>query len=183
MIAKRLAAPPGDAAERAAEHACRVLDGARSVAVYAPMPGKGELDTLPLVKRLLAGGVTLAYPRVISRHDPLTFHMAGTAELRPGTWEIPEPTTDAPKVALDHLDAILVPTLVFDEQGNRIGWGAGHYDRTLRAAPQALRVGFAYAFQRAPEPIPTTPSDEPLDVVVTEEGVLRGPAERQRRSG
>jgi 5-formyltetrahydrofolate cyclo-ligase len=127
--------------------------------------------------------VTLGYPRVVGKTEPLSFHLASTAELRPGTWEIPEPGPDAPILALDHFDVIVVPTLVFDELGNRIGWGAGHYDRTLRAAPQALRVGFAYAFQRSPHPIPTTPSDEPLDVVVTEEGVLRTKAERQRRPG
>jgi len=184
MNARRRATPSDlaeGAAVRAAEHAAQLLGDGR-IAVYAPIPGRGELDPTPLARTLAARGALLAYPRVVSPSEPLAFHVATVADLAPGNWEIPEPGAASAAIPLEQIDAFVVPLLAFDDHGGRVGWGAGHYDRTLKQAPQALRVGFAFAFQHA-SLIPTTAMDEPLDVVVTEEGVLRTTAARQRRLG
>ncbi|MCH9645002.1 MAG: 5-formyltetrahydrofolate cyclo-ligase [Gammaproteobacteria bacterium] len=81
----------------------------------------------------------------------------------------------ADKQAFDvlQLDLIILPLVGFDEQGNRIGRGAGHYDRILECAHQKavekrpLLVGVAYQFQK----VSTIEADEwdiPLDYVITE---------------
>ncbi len=70
---------------------------------------------------------------------------------------------------------LVIPMLGFDEYGQRLGYGAGHYDRTLaglRAKGSVLAVGFAYEAQRLDHPMPAEPTDQPLDMIVTEAGIL-----------
>jgi len=70
---------------------------------------------------------------------------------------------------------LLVPLLAFDERGYRLGYGGGFYDRTLaglRAAGPVLAIGLAYGAQEQPR-VPTEPTDQPLDLIVTESGVRR----------
>ncbi len=69
---------------------------------------------------------------------------------------------------------VIVPLVAFDRRGGRLGYGGGFYDRTLqalRARGPVLAVGFAFAAQEADE-IPTEPTDQPLDLIVTEAGLI-----------
>jgi 5-formyltetrahydrofolate cyclo-ligase len=73
-------------------------------------------------------------------------------------------------------EVLVVPLLAFDDRGHRLGYGAGHYDRTLqglRARGQVMAIGFAYSAQRTDDPLPDEPTDQPLDAIVTEIGVVR----------
>lgn len=65
----------------------------------------------------------------------------------------------------------LVPLLLADRQGNRIGYGGGYYDRYFKAHPDVVRIGVAYAGQIA-ESVPFGETDVPLDGFLTEEGVF-----------
>ena len=72
------------------------------------------------------------------------------------------------------LDMILVPLVAFDRSGNRLGMGAGYYDRTfarLKAWHRPLLVGIAHAIQEAS--FNTAPWDVPLDYVITEQEVIK----------
>jgi len=92
-------------------------------------------------------------------------------ELNAGVWGIREPKDDAPEVAPDIL---IVPLAAFDRKGNRIGYGAGYYDRTiarLRSMKPVVAIGIAYAAQEVPE-VPVTPRDATLDLVLTEREVI-----------
>ena len=72
-------------------------------------------------------------------------------------------------------DVVLVPLVAFDRRGNRLGYGAGYYDRTLERLRQMSArlhvIGVAYAFQEV-ESIEPEPHDQKLDVIVTEKGVI-----------
>ena len=71
-------------------------------------------------------------------------------------------------------EILIVPLVAFDRQGGRLGYGGGFYDRTLeglRAKGPVLAIGFAYAAQET-EALPLEPTDQPLDMIVTESGVL-----------
>jgi 5-formyltetrahydrofolate cyclo-ligase len=71
-------------------------------------------------------------------------------------------------------EVLIVPLVAFDARGYRLGYGGGFYDRTLeglRARRPTLAVGFAFAAQEMAE-VPTEPTDQPLDAIVTENGVL-----------
>ena len=70
---------------------------------------------------------------------------------------------------------LVVPMLAFDGNGHRLGYGAGHYDRTLaglRAKDQITAIGFAFSAQEV-APLPIEATDQPLDAIVTEKDVLR----------
>jgi 5-formyltetrahydrofolate cyclo-ligase len=70
---------------------------------------------------------------------------------------------------------LLVPFLAFDEEGYRIGYGAGYYDMTLaalRSRATVLAVGVGYSAQRV-QRLPRDGHDQRLDWVVTEEGPVR----------
>jgi 5-formyltetrahydrofolate cyclo-ligase len=75
-------------------------------------------------------------------------------------------------VPVDHISLFIVPGLAFDANGNRLGWGAGHYDVTLSKNLEALRVGFAYEAQIV-DTVPAGPHDLPMHMTVTEAGVRR----------
>jgi 5-formyltetrahydrofolate cyclo-ligase len=69
---------------------------------------------------------------------------------------------------------VLVPLLAFDRRGWRLGYGGGYYDRTLRALRAEgplLAIGLAYAAQEVAA-MPHDETDERVDLVVTEQGVL-----------
>lgn len=72
-------------------------------------------------------------------------------------------------------EVLIVPLLAFDARGYRLGYGGGFYDRTLerlRARGPVLAIGFAFDAQEVAE-VPTEPTDQRLDAVVTESGVRR----------
>jgi 5-formyltetrahydrofolate cyclo-ligase len=150
---------------------CRHLDElaalgrAQHVAVYAAR--SGEIDPAQAAERLRARGVAVAYPR--DDGERLTFHAARASELELGSFGIPAPLAGAPEVELDACDVVLVPGVAFDRAGHRLGQGGGFYDRALSAAPRALRVGLAHAFQVI-DGLPCSERDEPVDVIVTPDG-------------
>ena len=71
-------------------------------------------------------------------------------------------------------EILIVPLVAFDRQGGRLGYGGGFYDRTLEGLRQrrrTLAIGFAYCAQEA-KALPLEPTDQPLDMIVTEQGVI-----------
>ena len=82
-----------------------------------------------------------------------------------------EPPISAPLVDPGDVDLVIVPGLVFDERGARIGYGAGLYDRLLPKCSNAARVGVAHDFQLLAE-IPEGPGDVRVEVIVTNDRVV-----------
>lgn len=132
-----------------------------------------EPDLLPLLQQWHAQGVRLALP-VVPRDGGrlLSLHAWQPDErLAENSFGIREPQA-GPAREVSRLDLVLIPLVSFDAQGTRLGMGAGYYDRLLapvRTAERPLRVGVAYACQRA-ERLPREPWDVPLHAVVTEDG-------------
>ena len=91
-----------------------------------------------------------------------------------------EPTVGA-EIAPTDVDVFITPGLAFDRLGFRLGYGGGFYDRYFRRArPDALRIGVCYAAQLVQE-VPSGPSDEPVDSIVTEEGIVPGSTRNRAR--
>ena len=87
-----------------------------------------------------------------------------------GKFGILEPI-EAMKLAYKNIDLILVPGIVFDKGGHRIGYGLGYYDKFLAKVPKAIKIGLAFDFQVI-DKIPREMHDVPVDLVVTEEKVI-----------
>lgn len=122
---------------------------------------------------------------VIDRQQHLTFRPAPPGLTRraliPNRFGIPEPAT-RPTLRPTHLDAILMPLVGFDPMGNRLGMGAGFYDRSLAGLrrPRPTLIGIAFEAQCI-ERLPADPWDVPLDYIVTDRRVH--PCRKNRADG
>ena len=68
---------------------------------------------------------------------------------------------------------VIVPGIVFDKNGHRIGYGYGYYDRFFhKLDANVKKIGFAFDFQVV-DKIPEEQHDVPMDVVITEKRVLK----------
>ncbi|WOI55798.1 5-formyltetrahydrofolate cyclo-ligase [Palleronia sp. LCG004] len=140
----------------------------RPLAGYSPI--RTEIDPSPAMAHA-AGAGPVALPVVTGRGMPLRFRR----------WHPDAVMTDGPFGARipaegDWIDPeiLIVPLVAFDRRLNRLGYGGGFYDRTLeglRAARPTIAIGFAHSAQELPE-IPVEPTDQPLDLVVTEREII-----------
>lgn len=113
----------------------------------------------------------LCLPVVMGKARPLVFRRWQGEPLQPGPWGTSHPPDSAPGLTPD---VLIVPLAGFDRRGNRLGYGGGFYDRTLqmlRLAGRVRAIGLGFACQELPA-IPAEPYDQPLDMVVTDHGVL-----------
>jgi 5-formyltetrahydrofolate cyclo-ligase len=154
--------------QRLAVEGLRLAKGLSARAVSAFYPVRDEPDTLPLLAALAEAGFLTLLPITMARGVPLVFRAWRPGEpTKAGAMRIPEPVEGARAV---DPDLLFVPLACFDRAGHRIGYGAGHYDRTLRALRAKGRVtavGVAFAVAECP----TTPfgaHDERLDFVLTD---------------
>lgn len=133
------------------------------VASYVPVGG--EAHPLPLEQAALAAGCTLALPHVVDRATPLVF-LAWNANmaLADGPFGLRQPPAHHATVKPD---IVLTPLVGFDRCGNRLGQGAGHYDRAFAAFPHARRIGIAFAVQETDQLAPD-PWDVPLHAIATD---------------
>ncbi|EPX78608.1 5-formyltetrahydrofolate cyclo-ligase [Salipiger mucosus] len=160
------AADPGTGAGRLSE----VLAGHRGVPLSGYMPIRSEIDPLPAMAEAAAHG-PVGLPVIEAKGAPLRF----------ARWEPDMPLIEGPFGARipetpDWIEPelLIVPLVAFTRAGARLGYGGGFYDRTLeqlRARRPTWAVGFAYAAQEAPE-LPMEPTDQPLDLIVTETEVI-----------
>jgi len=150
------------------------------IPVSAFWPVKEEIDVRPLMAALHERGHVCGLPVIVAKRAPLVFkRWHPDRPLVEGRWGIPVPPPEAEEVIPE---LVLVPLLAFDALGNRLGYGAGFYDRTLallrsRPGHRALAVGVAYAAQQV-ENVPCDATDEKLDWVVTEREAVRFNAAR-----
>lgn len=137
------------------------------------LPIGSELDLRPMLARLSVEGHLIVLPCVVGNDQPLVFRQWVVGDpLVKESFGTVAPADSAPEHAPDIL---LVPMLAFDRQGYRLGYGGGFYDRSLeklRAQKKVMAVGVAYAAQEVTA-VPHDALDQPLDLIVTEEGVIR----------
>jgi 5-formyltetrahydrofolate cyclo-ligase len=138
-----------------------------------------EIDTLPMLSRALAAGKRVAAPRVMRSARKLMPHEVRDlpSDLEPGAYGILEPKPDRPPVPLDELEVVIVPAVAWDNEGYRVGYGGGYYDRFLPQVPRALRIGLGFELQVRSD-LPRGPEDLPVDILITEAAVRRFPHPR-----
>jgi 5-formyltetrahydrofolate cyclo-ligase len=176
----RAALPAGAIAARSGAACARLaalpaMAGARSVALYAAIASRRELDLGHLDGELRSRGVEVYYPFLdrTGSNGRTGFRRTATLnDLCLREHRFPEPPADAQEAAPGSLDVIVVPALGFDPRGHRLGYGAGWYDVTLpEHAPPAVTVVAGFDFQLLVE-IPNEPHDVACQVVVTDARVL-----------
>lgn len=144
----------------------------RAERIFTFLSFGSELDTRPIVEAALADGKTVIVPRVNRETKALDlYEIKGYDGLVPGGYGILEPTDDHVRVSENDVDLILVPGVAFDEEGGRLGYGAGFYDKILSKTRAAL-VALCFELQVVPE-VPREPHDIPVPLILTEERVIR----------
>lgn len=136
------------------------------------MPVDGEVDLRAVADRLRATGWRLALP-VVGPNHTLAFHRwEPGGELRPNRYGTDEPVGSDP-VELEELDVVVVPAVGADRHGNRLGFGAGFYDRALSGRPEGLLI-VAVVFEcQLVDRLEPRPWDVAVDAVLTERAVYR----------
>jgi len=131
-------------------------------------PMAEELDIRPLMIELHNQGCQLALPVVVAKRQPLAFRAWRPGDpLEAGVFGTLHPS---PRREVVEPDALIVPLLAVDEEGWRLGYGGGFYDRTLetlRAKKNTVAVGVGFNAQLLPE-VPHGPSDQRLDWLLTD---------------
>ena len=147
-----------------------LVENRRVVAGYAALGG--EVPITNIMAWAEESGSELALPYIANRDRPMEFRIWQTGgRLERATFGFEQPTKDMPRI---DPDVILTPLVAFDALCNRLGQGAGHYDRVFARLPGALRIGIAWSTQ-AVERVPTDPWDIPLDAILTENDWLTNP--------
>jgi len=157
---------PGLRAElewKLAEQVLPHLIGARVVAAYHPL--KDEVSPYPILERL-GGEQRAALPWFADRDARMIWRAAPATE--PSPWNVLQPPAQADALAPD---LVLVPLVMADRQGTRIGHGKGHYDRALshlRAGGLPVTtIGLAWENQISEEALEPDRWDQPLDAIAT----------------
>jgi 5-formyltetrahydrofolate cyclo-ligase len=134
-----------------------------TVASYVPMGS--EADPAPLARAAVEAGCVIALPHIVNRATPMRFLSWDTeAALIAGPFGLHQPVEDAAELSPD---IILAPLVAFDRSLNRLGQGAGYYDRAFARFPQSWRVGIAWSIQQV-ESLPIDSWDIPLHAIATE---------------
>ncbi|HXQ30958.1 MAG TPA: 5-formyltetrahydrofolate cyclo-ligase [Steroidobacteraceae bacterium] len=171
LIARRMAAPPAEhvrwsAAIESQLRAAFPFGGGWVVGLCWPF--QAEFDARPFATHLRSLGARLALPMVIAKGCPLEFREWWPGVLMAsGVYDLPVPDGTVALVP----DALLVPPVGIGQQGDRLGYGGGFFDRTLAALdPRPLTVAHAFELSRIPTTHPQ-PHDVLMDFVVTEAGI------------
>lgn len=133
---------------------------AQTIMIYYPI--HNEVDLRPLLQRY-KGQKTFILP-VTHRKSIEPRQYLGEETMQKGQYSVPEPQTTTYE---GKIDLILVPGVIFDLKCNRIGRGAGFYDRFLKKHKDVPQLGVAYDFQIKNHDIPHSHFDKPVDGVIT----------------
>ena len=145
-----------------------ILKG-KTVAGFWPI--KSEIDPRPMMSALKKHGVKLALPAIIDKTTMVFRIFEDEGKLVDMGFGTVGPSEEAEIV---EPETLLVPLSAFDSKGNRIGYGAGYYDRAIASLREnghnPLLIGLAFDCQEVPS-IPAEPHDQKLAMILTESGL------------
>ncbi len=148
---------------------------AKTVLFYASF--RTEVDTIRMIEESLKMGKVVSVPKVDRHRHRLIIHeIKNIKELSPGYMGIPEPSLPFERVREIHdIDLVIIPGVGFDLSGNRLGYGAGYYDILLSSIKKRVPfVALAYNEQLV-DSIPSDTHDVKVDVIITDERVIKIP--------
>ncbi|WP_292517665.1 5-formyltetrahydrofolate cyclo-ligase [Methanoculleus sp.] len=153
------------------ERLLEILNGFKTVMVYvAKAP---EVETGDLIAELNHRGVRVVVPIIERETCSLRLsYLPDPAVLVPSTFNVPEPIGHELPARPEDVEAVVIPMLAFDAEGNRLGYGAGYYDRFLCRYPHPQKIGIAFSCQQM-ESIPADDNDVKMDCIVTEKRIIR----------
>ena len=166
-LAKLLSPATPEESERVTHRLAELIGTVTTGCVYLPMPG--ELDVSAVAE--LRSDVIWYTTRTVDRMTLSVHRLDSEYETHPFGYR--QPILGSPEIDGSAIDVWIVPGVAFDAEGHRLGHGMGYYDRLLaRARSVARRIGVTTDRRIFPD-IPSGRFDIPMDLVVTEERVIR----------
>lgn len=119
-----------------------LIDPVEHAHIYISMPSKKEPDTQPIIQLLIDQNISVYSSRTLYKERRLTHHpVLSISDFKVEKNGIPSPVSIT-EISSDQLDIVFIPLISFDQIGNRIGYGAGLYDRFLKdVRKDCLKVG------------------------------------------
>ncbi|GAB4040156.1 5-formyltetrahydrofolate cyclo-ligase [Spirosoma jeollabukense] len=141
------------------------------VHTFLPIIRQHEVDTWPIIRELWTKfyHLQVAVPVTnASTHSLSHYLLSPATPLVENRWGIPEPIpTDTQSLPSDAFSLVFVPLLVFDQQGHRVGYGGGFYDRFLaECRSDCLKIGLSL-FESIERIDDVEPTDIRLDACIT----------------
>ena len=162
------------ASDTIADRVLQRLEVAAAGNVFTCLSFGTEVDTWPLVDRLIALGKTVWVPRAAKDATELTVHRY-PCDLETLSFGLKQPVAGTPALppgAIDTaFDVAIVSGLAYDEHGYRLGYGRGYFDRFL-AGRQLTSIGLAFDIQVV-DSLPRSDHDMPVSIVLTESRTIR----------
>jgi 5-formyltetrahydrofolate cyclo-ligase len=144
---------------------------AETILCYYPV--KNEINVLPIALYALSCGKRVAFPISDKKNHTLSFHIVNAVDdMVMGAYSIPEPSENAAPAENNDKCLCLVPGLVYDKKGYRVGYGKGFYDRFLADCNyKGISVGRCYT-DFLIEEIPKDKNDIPVDILISDKEEL-----------
>lgn len=132
-----------------------------------------EVDTYPIIERAWQEGKKVAVPKCLPKEKQLDFRLLDNFnQLEVVYYGLKEPKQDETEtVSPAAIDLVIVPGLIYEPRGYRIGFGGGYYDRFLESY-NGKTIALAFSLQVA-DKLPVEPFDIPVQSIITEEKVIR----------
>jgi len=142
-------------------------ENSKNVMVYSSI--KSEVSTDLLIDRLFLENKRVIFPKCAENFELLPVEAASRAELSKKSYGILEPKASVsfPK---EKIDIVIIPAIAYDTKKNRLGYGAGYYDRFL-ADFKGVKVGFCFKEMLTSEKIPVNKFDIKVDIIITDYGI------------
>jgi 5-formyltetrahydrofolate cyclo-ligase len=142
----------------------------KSIGMYFPIGS--EVQTNEIIRNALELEKIVLLPRVVLKD--LHFFVVDKHDFEQDLFGVNKFGIKEPKktnMKLDFIDLLIVPGIVFDCHGYRIGYGYGYYDKFMAEKKFSKSIGLAYDFQVAKSPIPKFEYDKRIDILITESGI------------
>ena len=144
----------------------KIISESKSVGCYYSIGS--EVQTQEIINHFLSENKSVSLPKV--SQDSMSFRrIENLSRLEKGEYDISEPKDTAP-IEQEH-DVILVPCVGLDNNGNRIGYGLGFYDKYLEEK-DVIKIALAYSKQIV-KTIPASANDVKMDWIITERDVIK----------
>ena len=132
--------------------------------IYGYLPFNQEVDLLPLLQQAQEDGKQVALPKCVGR-EMVFILVSDLSRIQYSSFGAPEPVANDP-IAHDESALVILPGLVFDRRGYRIGYGGGYYDRFLALEPNHPTIALCYDFQLY-DALEPEPHDIPAHMVLS----------------
>lgn len=146
---------------------------AEAATVLTYVSVSSEVSTRKFIERALCDGKTVAVPRCLPGHRLEFVAITSLDQLVSAPFNLLEPAKDLPTLTEEQLDdsICIVPALLVDTKGHRLGYGAGFYDRFL-STYSGKKICLAYQQNLSKTELPHTEFDVVVDMVITESDIL-----------